>query len=72
MTKNVLGVDVSLEDEGKALLARMFYVHHQEYRKKPINSAPFAPEWAYDYASIAIDYLGVDSAALEDLRHDYK
>jgi len=65
-------MELSTEDEAIAMLARLMYQHHQEHRDKDPRPAPFAPEWAYDYARIAVAYLGVETADLDALREDYK
>jgi len=68
----MLTMDLTIEDEATAMLARLMYVHHQEFRSKEPRSAPFAPEWAYDYAKIAVTYLSVDDDNIDDLRTDYR
>lgn len=68
----IINVNLSLEDELAAMLARMMYVHHVEYRGKTPEAAPFAPEWAYAYARIAIAYLDYDNNTVDGLREDYK
>lgn len=65
-------MQLTREDEAAAMLARMLYVHFSEHREKPPRPAPFAPEWAYDYARIAVSYLGVEDDAIDALREDYK
>ena len=67
----VTAMKLSIEDEATALLARMMYVHHQNHRAKEIRPAPFAPEWAFDYAKIAVTYLPVNEDQIADLRTDY-
>jgi hypothetical protein len=55
------------------MLARSFYVHFAEIKGDTPRSAPYAPEWAYDYARIAHAYLRPDDEeAAIDLRLDYK
>lgn len=68
----VMAMDLSIEDEATAMLARMMYVHHQEFRDKDPRPVPFAPEWAYDYARIAVTYLPVNEDQISDLRSDYR
>ena len=65
-------MELSIEDEATAMLARMMYVHHQEFRDKEARPAPFAPEWAFDYAKIAVTYLPVNEDQIADLRTDYR
>ena len=65
-------MELTREDEAVAMLARMLYVHFNEHRDKAPRPAPFAPEWAYDYARIAVSYLGVEDDSLDALREDYK
>lgn len=72
MTRPVLGVEIDEENEVVALLARVLYVHFQEHRNKQPSSAPFAPEWAYDYARLSVRYCGYDDDAVDRLRTDYK
>lgn len=68
----VIAMELTIEDEAIAMLARFMYVHFQEHRGKSPRPAPFAPEWAYDYARIAVSYLGVEDDAIDALREDYK
>ena len=65
-------MQLSPVDSTTAMIARMMYIHHQEFRSKDARPAPFAPEWAYDYARIAVAYLSIDESKLEDLRSDYR
>ena len=65
-------MQLSDTDEATAMLARMMYVHHQEFRSKDVRPVPFAPEWAFDYARICVAYLAIDESGLEDLRGDYR
>lgn len=67
-----MSIEMTIEDECRMALARQFYLHLSTIRKKFPSPAPFAPEWAYDYADIAINYLGADDEALDVLRIDYK
>lgn len=60
------------EQEAVAMLARLMYLHMNEHRGKPSKPAPFAPEWAYDYARMAVAYLGVTDDAIDALHEDYK
>jgi len=66
-----LNMGISEEDQVVAMLARRFYVHHSEHRGKTPTSAPFAPEWAYDYARIAVTYCGYDDDTVSRLTSDY-
>ena len=50
----------------------MIYVHYREHNNKDPRSAPFAPLWAYDYAGIAVAYLGIESADIDAIKEDYK
>jgi len=68
----VIAMELTIEDEAVAMLARMFYLHLQNHRGKEARPAPFAPEWAYDYARISVSYLGVESDGIDALREDYK
>lgn len=68
----VITMELTIEDEATAMLARMFYLHLQQHRGKEAKSAPFAPEWAYDYARLAVAYLGVEEDGIDALREDYK
>lgn len=68
----VINMELTMEDEAVALLARLMYTHFQEHRGKTPRPVPFAPEWAYDYARIAVNYLGVEGDGIEALREDYK
>lgn len=65
-------MELNIEDEATAMLARMMYVHHQEFRDKEARPAPFAPERAYDYAKIAVTYLPINEDQITDLRTDYR
>jgi hypothetical protein len=68
----VINMELTIEDEATAMLARLMYIHFQEHRSKTPRPAPFAPEWAYDYARIAVGYLGVDDEGIDSLREDYR
>lgn len=60
------------EDEIVSMLARSMYVHFSEHRHKVPQNPPFATEWAYDYARVALKYLAYDDATIDQLRTDYK
>lgn len=68
----VINMELTMEDEAVAMLARLMYTHFQGHRGKTPRPVPFAPEWAYDYARIAVGYLGVESDGIDALREDYK
>lgn len=68
----VIAMELTREDEAVAMLARLMYTHFQEHRGKTPRPAPFAPEWAYDYARIAVGYLGVEDDGIDALREDYR
>ena len=60
------------EDVAQSLLARLMYQHFCEHRDQEPKPGLFAPEWAWDYARIAVTYLGVDQAALDDMKEDLR
>lgn len=68
----VIQVELTREDEATAMLARLLYIHFSEHRGKAPRPAPFAPEWAYDYARIAVGYLGAEDDGIDALREDYR
>jgi hypothetical protein len=65
-------VELTTTDQVTAALARMIYVHYREHNNKDPRAAPFAPLWAYDYAGIAVAYLGIESADIDAIKEDYK
>ena len=50
------------------LLARAFYLDYCKAREFVPRREPYVPEWAIDYAQTAIQILGYDDEALEELR----
>ena len=68
----VIQMELTREDEATAMLARLLYIHFSEHRDKEPRPAPFAPEWAYDYARIAVSYLGAEDDGIDALREDYR
>lgn len=72
MSKPVMNLAISEEDEVVAMLARMFYLNHMEHRTKKATPPPFAPEWAFEYARIAVSYCGFADDTIDSLRDDYK
>lgn len=65
-------MELATTDQVTAALARMIYVHYRAYNNKEPRAVPFAPLWAYDYADIAVAYLGIESADLDAIKEDYK
>lgn len=62
---------INEDDQIVSMLARKFYVHFSEHRDKVPSAPPFAPEWAYDYARLAVHYCGYDDATAARLTEDY-
>jgi len=63
---------MNIEDQAQGLMARLMYQHFCEHRGQEPKPGLFAPEWAFDYARIAVTYLGADEDSLADMKEDLR
>jgi hypothetical protein len=61
---------IDTENQATSVLARHLYLHFCKYREFEPRPGFFAPEWAYDYAQIAVAYLGVPLDAVDVMTED--
>jgi hypothetical protein len=67
-----MALDMTEDQQVEYYLARKFYLRLMKHRGKEPLPAPFAPEWAYEYAAIAHEALGHDEDAIAVLESQHR